>query len=566
VSVRVLGAVACAGGVLAAAGAPAETYRVLDGRLRAAGTGASAALDGALEISSFDPACPAVVPSLLVDDFELRAGARRFGPQEPVILGGGLAALVRLPDEIRFDGDAVDFARLRSGGEIVAQDASGGTVRYLDFRAEGPDAGRLVGHLGDSELPRRISLVGTLYEVDHRFPALSPRGGYVDPDVVEIPDYLRVLDLRAGGSGVFGRVDFLAGDSASLYASPIRRGVLSRVTGSESVAIEGAIVSIAPSSLRLLDPSLAVFSPLGAPGPREWPLAAPGGASATPPTLAELGITAPSGADLTFVEAGALTVRTDGDLLVAGGVIDVPGLTSLTLVAAGSITVEGPLELPADVTLALQSGRLAIGGDPPSLPRGVIRLPVYPLPRDVVTFPPLIIVDPCLARPFDLPIAAERELGSFSLVASAAKQVEIDFEPRRHAESEHPGHRKIATVAILGSAELDIRDVDERSLRLGPGEAEPTRRHGRDGTRRADLNRDGEPDLVARFDAREAGIARDAVEVCLFGETTDGAAIEGCDAIAPRPERSRPTGRDHDEDDGDEDDDERDRERQGGDG
>jgi hypothetical protein len=268
-----------------------------------------------------------------------------------------------------------------------------------------------------------------------------------------------------------------------------------------------------------------------------------------PPTLAELGITAPSGADLTFVEAGALTVRTEGDLLVAGGLIDVPGLTSLTLVAAGSITVEGPLQLPAGAALALQSGALAIV--PSNPPRVVIRVPEYPLPRGVVIPPPPIIVDGCLAEPLDPPSVAERELGSFSLVASAAKQIEIDFEPRRRGESEHPDRRKVATVAILGSAELDIRDVDERSLRLGPGEAEPTSRHGRESTRRADVNRDGEPDLVARFDAREAGIARDAAEVCLFGGTTDGAAIEGCDATGPDPEHSRRSRRADDEEDGD---------------
>ena len=93
--------------------------------------------------------------------------------------------------------------------------------------------------------------------------------------------------------------------------------------------------------------------------------------------------------------------------------------------------------------------------------------------------------------------------------------------------------------------------MDERSLRLGPGEAEPTSEHGRSRTHRADVNRDGERDLVVRFDAREAGIALGDSEVCLFGETTDGTAIEGCDALETKPERQHRTHGGDDRDDRD---------------
>jgi hypothetical protein len=115
-------------------------------------------------------------------------------------------------------------------------------------------------------------------------------------------------------------------------------------------------------------------------------------------------------------------------------------------------------------------------------------------------------------------------------------------------------------VAILGSAELDVRDLDERSLRLGPGEAEPWRHPDQGYFRRRDVDRDGEPDLLVRFDAREAGIAEGDTQVCLHGETLDGAAIEGCDTIADRRRGERSDGGDEDRGHGDrDDDDDRDR-------
>jgi hypothetical protein len=107
----------------------------------------------------------------------------------------------------------------------------------------------------------------------------------------------------------------------------------------------------------------------------------------------------------------------------------------------------------------------------------------------------------------------------------------------------------VIEVAILGSQELDIRDVEVRSLRLGPAEAEPTRHRGLGRTRRVDVNRDGETDLLVRFDAHEAEIPGDGV-VCLWGGTRDGSLIEGCDSAAvglERERRGRPGRRDEDD-------------------
>jgi filamentous hemagglutinin family protein len=507
--------------VLSAGGAGAETYRIVGGALEEAPSGASEALSGMLEISVFVPDGEDPRPSLLVDDFQLEAGARSFGPQQPVEFAGRAPIWVQIADQIQFDGDAVGLVHLRSGGELIAADENFVTFRFVDFRSDGSGENRLVGHLGDGPLPRRISLVGTLTEVDQHF--LLPRGGC---PVLPLPPGGGVVGGGSGGvisigansGGIirFGRFDIEAGEGVVFQAPEGSGAVTARVTGGGASTIEGSLQ--ATGALGLLNPSGVVFgaTSIAVSGTRVIATAIP--------TLAELGISAPSGAEVAFDETGALTVTSQGDLVVAAGAIDLPGLTSLALVALGTITVEGTLELPPGVSLTLQSGELIVDGG-------------IPAPADIVLEAPSAIELPfCSAIRAVFP-AEEREIGHFKLVASAARQVGVVVEPRRRGEHIHFDHARLVSAAILGSADFDIRDVDEDSLRFGPGEAEPERRRGH--SHRIDVDRDGEMDLVLRFDAREAGIASDDSEVCLFGEIRDGIAIEGCDAIEAQPRRRR---------------------------
>ena len=90
-------------------------------------------------------------------------------------------------------------------------------------------------------------------------------------------------------------------------------------------------------------------------------------------------------------------------------------------------------------------------------------------------------------------------------------------------------------MALLGSADLDVADVDVASLAFGPDGAAPWR--GR--VARRDVDGDGFDDLVARFRQRETGIARGDGEACLAGETADGVAFEGCDAVRTPRARTR---------------------------
>jgi filamentous hemagglutinin family protein len=510
---------------LAPAAAGAETYRVVGGPLDDEQAGTSGAFSGKLEISLFEPEGPRLQPSLLIDDFQLQAGDQSFRPREPIEFQGRRSLLVQIADQIQFDGDDVDFFFLRSGGGLVAVDESEVTFRFMDFRSEGANAGRLTGHLGDSLLPRRVSLVGSVREVDQHLllprgdcPILPPQPGDGGGVIVGGGDDI-VIGGDGGGLVVTGGGGLTSGDGSApqilnfesfdiqaresvAFEAPVGGAVLTRVTGGGGSTIEGTLEGGGVAVL--LAPSGIVFTP----------------------TLEELGITAPSGAEVTFDDTGSLTVRTEGDLLVAGGVIDVPGLTSFTLIALGSVNIEGTLELPPGVTLRIEASEIVVAGGI-SNPGG-----------DVVINP----LPPVVGIPFCdnlLPVfpADAREIGSFSLVMSAARQVEINVDPRGYGPRMGWGRHGIVSVVIRGSADFDIRDVDERSLRLGPGEAEPTSRRGRSRTRRVDVDRDGEMDLVVRFDAGETGIAPDDTQVCLFGQTTDSAWIEGCDAIDARAER-----------------------------
>jgi hypothetical protein len=88
-------------------------------------------------------------------------------------------------------------------------------------------------------------------------------------------------------------------------------------------------------------------------------------------------------------------------------------------------------------------------------------------------------------------------------------------------------------VALLGSDALAVRDVDLASLAFGPGGAAAMglpRAKGWPWKQRPaahDLDRDGHPDLLLRFDAREAALFEGFAPACLLGET-EGAPFRSC--------------------------------------
>jgi hypothetical protein len=147
----------------------------------------------------------------------------------------------------------------------------------------------------------------------------------------------------------------------------------------------------------------------------------------------------------------------------------------------------------------------------------------------------IITVPPCEGL---WPIVTRRDLiGLFDVIATAACPIPIDVRPAQTNNVVFPGSPGHVPVAILAARALDVCPVDERSLRLGDGEAEPIPWSGRELARRRDVDGDGALDLVARFRVRDTGIAFGDDSLCLVAQTTCGETVEGCDTIQTLPGR-----------------------------
>jgi hypothetical protein len=206
--------------------------------------------------------------------------------------------------------------------------------------------------------------------------------------------------------------------------------------------------------------------------------------------------------------------------LIEGDLTSAPDVTRLSLVAGGDIVIHGVFDLSPDTDLSLAAGNaIELGEGAPEAPGICLGL----LPRSG---------------------PAERRLGTLSLIATAAEPIDLEVRPGRDAHRVRPGTGQQLPVAILGSADLDTRDIDPRTLRLGPGEAEPVASPRRRRSHR-DLNGDHYPDRLEFFSVREAGIAFGDSFVCLLARRARGGLLEGCDEIDTLPRGRNSSGPPH---------------------
>jgi uncharacterized membrane protein len=107
--------------------------------------------------------------------------------------------------------------------------------------------------------------------------------------------------------------------------------------------------------------------------------------------------------------------------------------------------------------------------------------------------------------------------------------VGIDIRPWSAHNYINPFSRMVFPVALLGSNDFDVADVDVTSLAFGLGGALPIwglfLSHW-------DVNDDGWDDGISYYRSEETGIAMGDTEACLTGETLDGIPFKGCDAIS----------------------------------
>ena len=115
----------------------------------------------------------------------------------------------------------------------------------------------------------------------------------------------------------------------------------------------------------------------------------------------------------------------------------------------------------------------------------------------------------------------------YELVAPGL-MVEIDIKPGSDPNSINTRSNGVIPVAILGSANFDVNDVDVTSLTFGPNGATPAHKAG---GHVEDVNGDGFDDLVSHYRTQDTGLSSGDTEACVDGATTDGTPLNGCDAV-----------------------------------
>jgi hypothetical protein len=521
-------------------------YEIIAGEVTETASDVSRPLQGFLEASR--PEVPITDPEgreiFVFTDFDLVAEDEHFRPGIPVEFDGLQPALFLFlfpGSGLSIEGDTTvhDFS-LYTGGAPVRVDDDIVTFRFIHWRGQG-GSNSAQGTLPDG-LPTRFQASGSVYESDRFFRIPT---GECRPLVLVPPTTLpgTIGGGQIGGAGISTG----SGGSVTISSAPDRPllevledPVSQRPGGSATISIArdlpllevledpvsqrpGGSVTITASNPVQTLPVGKGIAPFDG-GPRT-----PSGSDLS---LEALGITAPSGATIQF-ENGVLTITTEGDLLVEGPFPEIEGLEALNLVAGGTFETTGSVEGAFVLSGNTVNGNSGVLVSTPGADR------IDPIQGELVlstgSIQPIVIGPFCDALREIFP-SERREIGHFALSAAVVEDVRVEVEPRKRQPRVDPLRNKKVRVAIMGSEDLDVRDIVVHSLRLGPDGAEPS---GRRRARIKDLDRDGHRDLLVRFRAGETGLSVGDTTLCLSGDSATGSAIRGCDAVKVRSREGR---------------------------
>jgi hypothetical protein len=159
-------------------------------------------------------------------------------------------------------------------------------------------------------------------------------------------------------------------------------------------------------------------------------------------------------------------------------------------------------------------------------------------PREIASFVPPDVADPQGIFPAkalvwgiyvhgDLILASDINAGLYIL-----KRRRININPGNSGNRLELGSQETVVVAILGSAEFDVAQLDAESLAFGPDGAAPIAGTPEDPFPRIeDVNEDEFDDLLVLFEVEETGVALGDTEVCVTGESGEGVSLAECDSV-----------------------------------